>query len=365
MGKIKILVDAHVFDDTFQGTSTYILGLYSALAKDPSFEITLAARDTDRLRELFSGTDVKFVRLGPGGKLKRLLFEIPGIISRQGFQVAHFQYITPPVKKCFYVNTIHDLLFIDYPSYFPLSYRVSRRLPFFFSARRADMVCTVSNYSKEAIARHFMISPEKILVTPNAVEVPSGEAPDIRATHDLERYILYVSRVEPRKNHYLLAKCFTELGLYRNYQLVFVGRVNDVRAGKYLSYLENLPPEIRKRILHLEDLSPQALRGLYSHADLFVFPSLAEGFGIPPLEASVAGSRVLCSNQTAMRDYDFYGKYLFDPHNEEELRKKMQSALSERSYDVAGIRREVLSRYDWNSIATAFGRELKTRLHKA
>src|ERR1043165_2921821 len=109
---IKLFVDAHVFDGVYQGTTTYIKGLYSSLVKDENFEITLAANDLNNLKKHFPDNRFRYVPLTSKSKLKRLGFDIPAIIAKGRFDFAHFQYICPPIKKCRYINTIHDLLFL-------------------------------------------------------------------------------------------------------------------------------------------------------------------------------------------------------------------------------------------------------------
>ncbi len=172
-----------------------------------------------------------------------------------------------------------------------------------------------------------------------------------------------VSTLEPRKNLVSLLQAFNA-ARYRaavkratpNLKLVVVGG----RGWKYEPIIEALKPLVaRGDVIHLENVSSQELRVLYSHAESLVFPSHAEGFGIPPLEAAANGCKVLCSNQTAMADFDFFGKYLFDPHNEEEFKQKILGTLSDERYPFEEIRRVVLEKYSWEVIAGDFGNKLK------
>ncbi len=117
--RLKIFIDCHIFDDGFQGTTTYLKGMYGVLIKDKTKQFYLAAVDVERLKTIFgTAENVHYVRYKSHGKFYRLLIDIPGIIKRNEIDYAHFQYITPPFKYCKYINTIHDLLFLDYPHYF-------------------------------------------------------------------------------------------------------------------------------------------------------------------------------------------------------------------------------------------------------
>src|SRR3954463_15873489 len=98
MSKIKLFVDAHVFDGAYQGTTTYLQGLYSALVTDNDFEITLAAVNIAHLKTIFPNPAFKFIALQPGSKYKRLAIELPRLLKEQKFDFAHFQYITPLIK---------------------------------------------------------------------------------------------------------------------------------------------------------------------------------------------------------------------------------------------------------------------------
>lgn len=364
MKKIKLFVDAHVFDDSFQGTTTYLKGLYVALVKNENFEITLAAHNIENLKLIFTDQRFIFIQLQTHSKYKRLAFEIPKLLKKNTFDFAHFQYITPlvKVKGCRYINTIHDLLFLDFPQYFPFSYRFTKRYLFKFSANKSDIICTVSDYSKQALVKHFRVPPHKIVITPNAIEVYKEDFINPKEKfNDLDKYILFVSRIEPRKNHYLMLHTFVEMELYKKgYKMVFIGRINDVKTEKYFSYYNNLPDEIKKSVLHIENVSYKELYSLYKYAELFVYPSLAEGFGIPPLEAAMLDCKVICSNQTAMSDFDFFGKYLFNPNNENELKLKIEDALKDEHYPFSNIKKEIEEKYKWNIISEQFSKRLIT-----
>ena len=117
---------------------------------------------------------------------------------------------------------------------------------------------------------------------------------------------------------------------------------------------------IKKQIVHFENVSQLELYSFYNQAELFVYPSVAEGFGIPPLEAAMLKCKVLCSNQTAMSDFDFFGSYLFNPNKPDELKSKMSSILTDDEYPYDEIRNSVISRYNWKVIAENFAKKLKS-----
>jgi len=357
--KIKIFVDAHVFDGTYQGTTTYIEGLYNALVKDDKFEITMAASDVDNLKLHFKDTRFKFVALPSGSKFRRLAIDIPKIITKNGYDYAHFQYITPLVKTCKYINTIHDILFYDFPEFFPFRYRFVKRRTFKYSALRSDIICTVSNYSKNALVKHFRIKEDKIIVTPNAVSNRVVAKIDVKTKYNLGQYILFVSRFEPRKNHCLLLRAYLDLNLVKSHKLVFIGKRDDVETHAFNILYNTLTDDIKASILFFEDVSMTELNSFYSQAALFIYPSVAEGFGIPPLEAAVAGCKVVCSKQTAMADFTFFKKYAFDPSDVEDLKIKISAIIKDNNYPYLEIANQVATDYNWDVIASDFSMKLK------
>lgn len=326
---IKLLVDCHVFDGKFQGTRTYIQGLYKEMIKHKDIVFFFAAQNVKGLAKLFGyAENIHYVKLESGGSIKRLVLEFPKLIIKYDIDYAHFQYISPLVKKCKEIVTIHDLLFMDYPQYFPFSYRIKNRLLFERSARKADILLTVSEFSKEEIMKHFGIDVNRISVTPNAVlPIENGaDLPNIYNKVGSKKFILTVGRIEPRKNFLILLRAFIELGLHKDgYKLVIIGAA-DLDYVEYTNYYNSLSVEEKDAVVMDVATFPE-LVSLYKHASLFVFPSLAEGFGIPPLEAIEYGCPLLCSNATAMSEFGLPNQYMFNPYDIDELKIKIKELL--------------------------------------
>jgi glycosyltransferase involved in cell wall biosynthesis len=352
MKKIKILVDAHWFDEFYSGVTTYIKGLYNELIKYDNLEIYLAARNLEKLKLDFPSESFKFIQLKNSSKYKRLLFEYPKIIKQYKIDFAHFQYVSPIFKSCKYIVTICDLLFIDFPQYFPVKYRLEKTFLFYLSAKRADLLLTISEYSKSSIEKHFGIKNEQInLVAVGILEKYLNNNQNIALLKKLNTpYILYVSRIEPRKNHLLLAQAFVELKLYENYDLIFIGKPS-ILSRELEKYLDNLPKSVVEKIIRIENVSEDELINYYKNAELFVFPSFAEGFGIPPIEALALGTKVICSNATALGDYDFLKNYQFTPNDIISLKKLILSTLKDNNYPFENFIEVIRNRYSWSVIS--------------
>ena len=329
MKKTKIFVDCHVFDGNFQGTTTYLKGLYSELLKDKTKQFYFGATNTAFLETIFGKHDnLTFVSYKAKNKFYRLSIDIPRIIKKNKIDYAHFQYVVPPIKACKFIVTIHDVLFLDFPEYFPLTYRKKNKLLFKTSAKRSDVVLSVSEYSKQQIQKHFGI--ETVTLTPNSIDSVYFEEYDkndvqnqVNKKFKVANYFLYVSRWEPRKNHDRLLKAFVEKEYYKTHSLVFVGD-KAIENKAYNDYYASLPDEIKATVFSFNKVDYQDLLLLVRAADLSIYPSIAEGFGIPPLESLAAKIPTICSNTTAMADFQFFGDCLFNPLDIEDIKNKIE-----------------------------------------
>lgn len=367
----KILVDAYLLNKEPQGTKTYIKELYKEFAtKNPKVNIFFGCFKDEALQKEFANYEnIHFLHYKHQNRFVRMLFEIPKLIKKHQFTHAHFQYVIPFFRSnsCKYIVTIHDILFNNFKNYFSASYRKKRNFLFKYSAKKCDYLVTVSNYSKEEIQQQYKLQNKNIYVTPNGVNANFLEDYNkedavkyIKNNYGINNYILYVSRIEPRKNQQLVLESFLQQK-DKNLQLLFIGD-KTLKNQELNNLINNLPLNKKNRIYFLNGIKNKDLLYFYKASRVFVYPSLAEGFGIPPIEAGALKIPVLCSNQTAMQDFYFFKPYFTSPKNKEEFTQLLTLLLHNKNTDrLDTIQQKIKELYTWKNAAKV----LDTIVHEA
>jgi glycosyltransferase involved in cell wall biosynthesis len=223
------------------------------------------------------------------------------------------------------VLTVHDAATLDHPEWF------ERKFALWYAAllprliRKVRAVITVSHFSKGRIVQLTAVDPERVHVIPNGVEprfrpIDSDIVQQVRTRFELGNpYILFVGSLEPRKNLRILLEAWS-LGTFEGAILAVVGA-----SGHLFPKLqfESLPNGVRL----LGNVDDEVLPALYSGAAGFVYPSIYEGFGLPPLEAMACGCPVAVSDIPAHREVCGRPAAYFDPFTPEDLSSKLEWLL--------------------------------------
>lgn len=364
---IKLFVDAHAFDTEYQGIQTFIRELYRSLMEmHPDIDIYWGAYHTERISAAIPGVCASrlLAYKKPRG-LSRFFVDIPAFIKKYRFDFAHFQYLSPlPQGSCRYIVTLHDVLYNTLKADFSWGYRFSRNILFRYSIRSAAIKTTVSAYSRDSISSTYNINANDIHIIPNGVNCPikadelnkADAANMILRKYGVKNFILYVSRSEPRKNHALLLQKYLKLQLYKkNIALVFIGSAA-VKVDKLQKLINSLNDEERRMFHWYTNVPPNDLTAFYLACKVFVYPTKAEGFGLPPLEAAVCRAPVLCSRATAMADFDFFNPDMFDPHDEDDFEQKLSHIIAHPP--TGAFLNEVACRaaqkYSWHNSSQVF-----------
>lgn len=342
VGAPRIGVDFHTFDGIYQGSRSHLLGLYGkAIALAPEFDFVFLLGDPDRLRReqpAFSAPNVQLAAMPHRGGIARLGWQLAAAQRRLRLDLLHVQYRLPlwPAGPC--ACTIHDTLFETHPQFFsPGFVRMSR-----FTSRRAvkaaALLFCVSRFSRDEIVRLYGIDAARISITGNGVDTArfhpgaGDDAVGRAAVHaqGLEPggYLCTVGRIEPRKNHLTLVRAYALLPRPRP-PLVVVGQH---QAGD--RYSAALFDEVRAlgldaEVRFLPSVGDATLPALLRHALLFVYPSFAEGFGMPVAEAMASGVPVVTSSTTALPEVAGDAALTADPQDAQDLARAMQMLLAD------------------------------------
>ena len=284
---------------------------------------------------------------------------LPLLARRESPDLLHgLVNVVPLLAPCPTVVTVHDLAFLRLPELVP-----ARRRRYFAailrtSVRRAARVIAVSEHTKADIVDLLRVPPERIAVTPLATDEsfrPAAEATlaGFRATQRLDRpYVLYVGNLEPRKNLPALLRAFAAIAPAVPHDLILVGAPGWM-MGEFHATLGRL--RLGGRVRLAGHAAPEVLPLWYAAADLFVFPSHYEGFGLPPLEAMACGTPVIASAVSALPEVVGNAAVTVDPADVEELAGAMRRVLTNPTLAAElrarGLRRA--ARFSWAQTAAA------------
>ena len=357
---MKIGVDGHVLTGKFQGSRTYLENLYREVVKLDNHNKYLFFGHWQG-HYPFGGPD-RHVEYRSNSRLKRLTWQTRPLIKQHGIELFHSTYISPLLLPCDHLLTIHDLLFESHPQYFTQTFVWRSRMLVRHSAVQARQVHTISQYCRQALLECYHLPEDMVRIVPVGVDLDRfhsrgrTEATDVISREfGVRNFLLTVGRLEPRKNH---------RGLFRAYAilrqrcpdvgpLVVIGQT-DFGFEDILSAPRKLG--IADYVRFLSDVNDDQLADFYRAATMFVYPSFAEGFGIPPLEAMACGTPVVTSNTTAIPEVVGDCGLLVDPNNVDQITATMESLLVDIDFaaDLARRGRRRAENWSWTHAAEKY-----------
>lgn len=237
------------------------------------------------------------------------------------------------------IMTIHDLAFMVNPRWYSRTYALIYRLLTPLSVATSLKVLTVSNFSKSEIMRLLPIEDDKIEVIYNAVATKFMDGVCCDENKCVDKYVLAVSSIDPRKNFDTLLKAFAKIE-DSEIKLYIAGGQAHIYSASIEELSANIPAD---RIRWLGRVSDNELKGYYHRAQCFIYPSLYEGFGIPPLEAMACGVPTIVSDIPVLREVCGDAALYVNPLKPEDIADKIMLLITDEGMQqrlrVAGLSR--------------------------
>jgi len=335
---LKIAIDVRKWRD--YGIGTYVRNLVRHLARldhDSTYFLFCHEADRATLRDLAENF-VPVVDASPGYSLREHL-SIPLKLRQLGAELLHSpHYVRPLLCTIPSVVTIHDCIHLLFPQYLPnrMAWRYARFI-MGSAVRHSAIVFTVSEASRADILRFYpWVDPGKVHVVPNAIDTELLEDPGeeemerVRERYQLRgRFVLFAGNVKPHKNLERLIQAFAllrEQGDHDDLQLLLIG--DDVsRYGSLRRAVER--SGLRQDVRFFGFVPHTTLAALYRMASVFAFPSLYEGFGLPPLEAMSCGTPVVTSRISSLPEVVGDAAVLVDPYSVEDIATGIRRVLGD------------------------------------
>ncbi len=355
---MRIAIDARKLHDF--GIGTYIRNLLKYLARlDRETEYVLLCRPQDAA--LADGLGPNFRAVVEPSRPYSVAEQVmlPARLVMQNVTLLHEpHYVLPPLVPCRAVVTIHDCIHLMFPQYLPsrLAHAYARA-NLWVAARRAERIFTVSETSKADILRYCDVPAERVIVVYNAIDDRFAISPDMEAIERVrERYrlngpfALYVGNIKPHKNLERLIDAFdlVRRGGFERLELLIIGD----QISKYPRLRRAVDKhKLHKHVRFLGFVADDTLAALYRLATVFVFPSLYEGFGLPPLEAMASGTPVVTSNRSSLPEVVGDAAVLVDPYSAASIAEGIQRVLGDadlrRTLAARGLARAM--EFSWES----------------
>ncbi|TSC93156.1 MAG: glycosyltransferase WbpY [Candidatus Berkelbacteria bacterium Licking1014_85] len=331
---MKILINAYFLSRPYTGFGNYTIGLLKSLKKTKTlhkfYAMTPVEIDED-LRKSIEAEHLKLIIVPQNKFLPSVAakwvweqFSIPKIAKKYRCDLIHNYYPSTSIFTHIpQITTIHDVIPWVIKDYQNNIFVNLLRAFVKWSSHRAKKIITISNYSKHEIARIFSIAPEKISIIYcgfgeefNKTISQSAKEEILQKYSIIVPYIFYIGGFDARKNVKKMIIAFSNIAHQINQKLVVAGGVFSPQKKIYADYFQ-LPNLIKNlgiedKVQFIGKIPAEDLPVLYQNADLFLSPTLAEGFNIPLLESFASKTPVICHNETATAEISAESAYEID-----------------------------------------------------
>lgn len=333
---MRTVIDIRTVNNHFPGIGRYTYQLVRALAQmeDRDELVLLSTRNSNErfnISALASNPNIRIVSTAaPPFSLREQLL-LPAELRKLNPALTHFPYmVLPYLAPRPVILTIHDTIPLKLPQFFSLRKRVLYRASLWLALRAAAGVICVSEAARVDLTAAFHLDPSRITVIHEGVgdffyPRSRNELDFVRIIHRLpDQYLLYVGNNKPHRNLPALIEACSRLNMAP--PLVIAG-FEDPRYKEAQKNVERLG--MKDRVRFLGAVEEEQLPALYSGARAFVFPSLREGFGLPPLESMACGVPVACSKIPSLQETIGDAALFFDPQDPDSIAYVIERILND------------------------------------
>lgn len=359
----RIFIDLTALSRKLTGIENYTLNLTIALLNlnsDYEFHLLFRKYINDEFKQFQDNENVYFYISPFKSQLLTEQLFIPFFIKKRKYKQCFFPCFPPGlfIKKGM-ITIAYDGTMWKYPESLSLKNKLYFRPLTELGLKKASKIFTISDSSKYDIIKYFPKVKERIFNINAAIpdsfkKVPYCDSKDVLKEKGIDRkFLLCVSSLEPRKNIPFIIKSVAHFLKENDYQLVLAGREAWGNNGINDEIIKN---NLEDRIVKTGYISNFELQCLYSNAEVFLYPSIYEGFGLPILEAFSCECPVITSNVSSMPDVAGDAALLIDPLNSSELVKSLESIISSRSLKETIIEKGKIqkNKFSWKNSAQLF-----------
>lgn len=361
---LHIGINARYLQRTITGIERYILETLNHLLKiDRKNNYSLFLSSQRQIPDIIQAPNITFnyTTTNTEARLRRIIWEqltLGKEILKRKIDIFHGpSFVVPFLKSCKNIITIYDLAFLASPESFTIITRLYFKIFLTPSIYLADHIIAISQATKKDIIKYFKINPEKISIVYGALSpsikkvINKNILQETKKKYNLpDKYILFTGLISPRKNIVRALHAYARIHIEIPHKFVITGKkgwlYNDVfKTVKKLN--------LEKKVIFTGYVPDNDLCALYTLSDIFIFPSLYEGFGLPILEAMTCDAPVITSNISSMPEVAGNAALLVNPYNIQEITEAIKKLYTDKKLRQTLIKkgRNQIKKFTWKKSA--------------
>lgn len=328
---MNLIIDARMVSEQLHGIGRYTYELINKVKNIKNISLYILVNDVEKSSKIFgNSSNIRLIKMNSKFLSIGEFFELPKVINRFNKRETFFHapsFVSSPLIKCKSAMTIHDLNHIKLPQFYSKFHKYYYKFVVKTSANKASIIFTDSDFSKNEIVEWLECNENKVIDTKVGVDKKFSKCNNLKMLNNIreryklpQKFILYVGNLKPHKN---VGNLFKAMSIVEDIKLIINGKPNEELNNIINEY------NLQNKIQFIGYVHDDDLPILYSIAELFVFPSIYEGFGLPPLEAMASGCPVITSNVASLPEVVGDAAGYFNPYDFIEIGNKINKVIND------------------------------------